>query len=432
MEEEKDKIIHVPVDDIIPNRFQPRLAFDEKELNELASSIVKFGVIQPIVLRKIGEKYEIIAGERRYKASVLAGLKKIPAIVNNTDDNTSAEIALLENIQRKNLTVIEEAKSYKKLLDRGFTQETIATRLGVSQSTIANKLRLLKLPKKVQDSLLYNRISERHARCLLSLEDEDLQVNLLEKIVSEKLTVKQTEEEVSLILNKNTVDNDIPEDIKKFLNPSEKTEYKPSNIVVEELKFETINEEVPVVEEKSNDNISEEDRIINERLERLLQPEPPKDEEKEVQEFLDIKVPEVVEISSESSLDSSNKDIELREYVDENTIINPFQENSNNSYNNEVVETLEISNNIDDIKIEDENNIEVFEEIVPSEEEIIENEEDENSLVYDNGEVNLPKVIGRVREFVSDLGDIRNYINTTELDLDGKYQIIIEIDKNTQ
>ena len=198
----KDKIIYVPVEDILPNRFQPRLAFDEKELNELANSILKYGVIQPIVLRSIGDKYEIIAGERRYKASCLAGLKKVPAILNNTDDNTSAEIALLENLQRKNLTVIEEAQSYKKLMDRGFTQEDMASKLGVSQSSIANKMRLLNLPKEVQDALLYNRISERHARTLLSLGNEDLQKNLLSRIISEKLTVKQTEEEVSMILNR--------------------------------------------------------------------------------------------------------------------------------------------------------------------------------------------------------------------------------------
>ena len=115
MNEFKDKIVNVSVEDILPNRFQPRLAFDEKELNDLSESIVKYGIIQPIVLRQIGDKYEIIAGERRYKASVLAGLKTIPAIINNTDDNTSAEIALLENLQRKNLTVIEEAQSFKKL-----------------------------------------------------------------------------------------------------------------------------------------------------------------------------------------------------------------------------------------------------------------------------------------------------------------------------
>lgn len=216
--EEKDKIINVPVEDILPNRFQPRLAFDEKELNELANSIVKYGVIQPIVLRSIGSKYEIIAGERRYKATVLAGLKTIPAIINNTDDNTSAEIALLENLQRKNLTVIEEAQSFKKLLDRGFIQDEIATKLGISQSSIANKLRLLNLPKKVQDALLHNKISERHARSLLSLNDADEQISLLDRIIKERLTVRQTEEEISKILNKNVVDNDIPNEIQKFLD----------------------------------------------------------------------------------------------------------------------------------------------------------------------------------------------------------------------
>ena len=112
-ENNQDKIYYINVDDILPNRFQPRIHFDEKELNELASSILKYGIIQPIVLRKINDKYEIIAGERRYKAACLAGLKTIPAIINNTDDNTSAEIALLENLQRKNLTVIAEAQSYK-------------------------------------------------------------------------------------------------------------------------------------------------------------------------------------------------------------------------------------------------------------------------------------------------------------------------------
>jgi ParB family chromosome partitioning protein len=187
MEEKNSKeIVYIPLDEIIPNRFQPRLAFDEKELNELANSILKYGVIQPIVVRQIGEKYEIIAGERRYKASTMAGIKKIPAIVKNTDDNTSAEIALLENLQRKNLTVIEEAKSFKKLMDRGFKQETIASKLGISQSSIANKIRLLSLPKSVQNSLLYNKISERHARCLLTLPDEQTQKDMLGRIVKER------------------------------------------------------------------------------------------------------------------------------------------------------------------------------------------------------------------------------------------------------
>ena len=224
----EEKVLNIPVEDILPNRFQPRLAFDEKELMELSNSILRYGVVQPIVLRKIGDKYEIIAGERRYKASVLAGLKTVPAIIKETDDNTSAEIALLENLQRKDLSVIEEAQSYKKLLDRHFTQEEIASKLGISQSTIANRIRLLNLPKKVQNSLLYNKISERHARSLLTLNDEKKQIELLDKIISNRLTVRQTEDEISKLLNKATVDNDIPEQIIKIMND------KTNNTEVEE------------------------------------------------------------------------------------------------------------------------------------------------------------------------------------------------------
>ncbi len=227
-ENNSEKIYYINVEDILPNRFQPRLSFDEQELNNLSDSIIKYGVIQPIVVRKIGEKYEIIAGERRYKAACLAGLKSIPAVLNNTDDNTSAEIALLENLQRKDLSVIEEAQSYKKLIDRGFTQEEIASKLGVSQSSIANKMRLLVLPKEIKDALLYNQISERHARSLLSLNNEDLQKSLLKKIISEKLTVKQTEEEINLLLMRDNIkqENYVPEEIQRFLRPEPKVEPK--------------------------------------------------------------------------------------------------------------------------------------------------------------------------------------------------------------
>ena len=132
----ENEIVNVRIDEIIPNRFQPRLAFDEKELNELADSIKMHGIIQPLVLRRIGDKYEIIAGERRYKASVLAGLTQVPAVIMNIDDQKSAEVAVVENLQRKDLTAIEEAQSYKKILDMGYlTQEELATRMGVAQST---------------------------------------------------------------------------------------------------------------------------------------------------------------------------------------------------------------------------------------------------------------------------------------------------------
>ena len=253
--EEKDRIINVPVEDILPNRFQPRLAFDDKELTELSNSIVKYGIIQPIVLRKMGDKYEIIAGERRYKATVLAGLKTIPAIINNTDDNTSAEIALLENLQRKNLTVIEEAQSFKKLLDRGFTQEEIASKLGISQSSIANKIRLLNLPRKVQDALLYNKISERHARSLLPLNNTELQLDMLDKIINNRLTVKQTEDEIERILNKKEIKDDIPAEIRKFIYEPEEAEEKVEEPIKESkpevVEIETVEPTIKEMDEKN-------------------------------------------------------------------------------------------------------------------------------------------------------------------------------------
>lgn len=205
----ENQILNIRVDEIIPNRFQPRLAFNEEELKELSESIKLHGIIQPLVLRRIGDKYEIIAGERRYKASVLAGLNTVPAIIMNMDDKQSAEVAVVENLQRKNLTAIEEAQSYKKILDMGYlTQDELAGRMGVSQPTIANKLRLLNLEKEVQDALLKNQISERHARSLLSITDRNLQINMLNRIIKERLTVRQTDEEINKILGKPI--NEIP------------------------------------------------------------------------------------------------------------------------------------------------------------------------------------------------------------------------------
>lgn len=191
-------IQYINVENIIPNRFQPRLTFDENALKDLASSIKEHGIIQPLVLRKLSnDKYEIIAGERRYKASQIAGLNKVPAILADLDDNTSAEVALVENLQRRNLSAIEEAKSYKKLLDRGYlTQEQLAKRLGISQSSVANKVRLLNLPEEVQDALMSEKISERHARSLLSLSNPQDQIDMLNKIIENRLTVRQLDNEI--------------------------------------------------------------------------------------------------------------------------------------------------------------------------------------------------------------------------------------------
>ena len=191
------EVVELYLDDIIPNRFQPRERFDETALKELAASIKEHGVIQPIIVRKIGDKYEIIAGERRYKASAIAGLTKIPAIIRNLDDKESSKVALLENLQRKNLSAIEEARTYQKILDLDqMTQFELAKTMGKSQPAVANKLRLLTLPDEVQDALLKEKISERHARSLLNVENEQEQIDLLHKIINNRMTVRELDAEI--------------------------------------------------------------------------------------------------------------------------------------------------------------------------------------------------------------------------------------------
>ncbi len=192
-----NEVLQIPLADIIPNQFQPRVNFDEQELQDLAQSIKEHGIIQPLVLRKMNGKYEIIAGERRYRAAGMAGLTTVPAIISNIDDQTSAEVALVENVQRKDLTAIEEARSYKNILDKGYlTQEQLAKKMGVSQPAIANKLRLLNLDESVQQALLNGQISERHARSLLAVENKEEQRNWLNKIINERLTVRQLDMEI--------------------------------------------------------------------------------------------------------------------------------------------------------------------------------------------------------------------------------------------
>lgn len=196
------EIFDISLQDIIPNRFQPREMFDDEALKELSQSIREHGVIQPIIVRKVGDKYEIIAGERRFRASQLAGKETIPALVRDIDDKEAAKIALLENLQRSNLTPIEEAKTYQTILKLdNITQEELAQNLGKSQSTIANKLRLLTLDEEVQTALLNSQISERHARSLIGL-DYSKQNELLHRIINEKLTVRQLDEEIMRMTGK--------------------------------------------------------------------------------------------------------------------------------------------------------------------------------------------------------------------------------------
>ena len=210
---EKDEVVQLYLDDIIPNRFQPREIFDERALKELAVSIREHGVIQPIIVRSVANgKYEIIAGERRYKASALAGLTKIPAIIRNLDDKESSKVALLENLQRKNLNPIEEARTYQKILEIDqMTQEELAKTMGKSQSAVANKLRLLSLPDAIQNALLKEQISERHARALINVPDTKKQKDLLKKIIDNKMSVRAVEEEIKKLYPKDTKNgNDVP------------------------------------------------------------------------------------------------------------------------------------------------------------------------------------------------------------------------------
>lgn len=201
-EEAREEIKQIPIADIIPNRYQPRTVFDDRRIEELALTIRTHGIIQPIVVRAYGMgQYEIIAGERRFRAVTKLGWETIPAVVKNMSDTETASVALIENLQREELTAIEEAFAYQKLLElHDLTQEALAQRLGRGQSTVANKLRLLKLPEEVKQSLLEKRITERHARAIIPLKNKEQQLKVLQEIEEKQLNVKQTEERVERLL----------------------------------------------------------------------------------------------------------------------------------------------------------------------------------------------------------------------------------------
>ncbi len=191
----------VPLDLIDRNPFQPRVDFDQTEMEELASSVKRHGMIQPIVLRRKGERFEIVAGERRYRAAKLAGWTKVPACLVDVDDRATAELALTENIQRKDLNAIEKAVAFRGYLDQyGGTHDELAKRLDLDRSTVSNLLRLLDLPEEIQTSVRRGEITQGHARALLPLEEWD-QLELARRVVDERLSVRQTETIVQEFLN---------------------------------------------------------------------------------------------------------------------------------------------------------------------------------------------------------------------------------------
>ncbi len=384
----ENEIVNVRIDEIIPNRFQPRLAFDEKELNELADSIKMHGIIQPLVLRRIGDKYEIIAGERRYKASVLAGLTQVPAVIMNIDDQKSAEVAVVENLQRKDLTAIEEAQSYKKILDMGYlTQEELATRMGVAQSTIANKLRLLNLTIPVKEALLHNKISERHARSLLNITDNNLQISMLNRIIAERLTVRQTDEEINKLLGKTPKTDNTP----KVTPPIVETkEDKPvEDIIPNQIDIEQ--------EKKASKDIIEEYKPKD--IDALLAPQ------------------------SETITNETNPKEEKQTFNAEPELINPFQEVDTEP----VIMDFDVSNQTFENPVKD-TPIETKDSSII--EEYRNQEETPKVQETPTSTKSISKAINQAREEARKIEDMGFEVDTEEFDFEDMYQIIIKIKKD--
>jgi len=397
------KIQMISIELIIPNRFQPRLSFDEQGINELAASIKEHGIIQPLVLRNLGDKYEIIAGERRYKASTIAGLTEVPAIITELDDNQSAEVALVENIQRRNLSSIEEAKSYKKILDRGqLTQEQLASKMGISQPTIANKLRLLNLDEDVQEALMNEKISERHARSLLQFSDVDEQKKMLHRIVTERLTVRLLDVEIKKILNPGT------EEIEKFDEPAIET--------LETEVLETLDPEEVQVEDTLN---TEQENI----LEQLV-------DEVKVDE-VEIDTLETDETLQEVKKDPANELIGKAK----STILNIFDQ-PDKSLEDEVVNmNVDIANTPGFNPFETEEKEETV-PAPPSESDLEEPEtiivapppEPEKRIIKDDLETVKQAYKELEREALSE----KFNISSEEFDFEDLYQIIIKIEKQVE
>lgn len=211
VKEKESSVTEIDINEIMPNEKQPRKKFDEENIKGLAESIKEHGIIQPILVRKEGEYYKIVAGERRWRAARIAGLKKVPVIQKEMTDREMMEISLIENLQREDLNPIEEALAYKKLIeDFNLTQEQIAERVGKSRPVIANSLRLLNLDKRVIDFIIQEKLSEGHGRILASIENKETQFEISKKIIEDELNVRQTEKIIKNIKEKSNKKLDKP------------------------------------------------------------------------------------------------------------------------------------------------------------------------------------------------------------------------------
>lgn len=434
------EILEISLEDIVPNRFQPRLTFDTEALNELANSIKEHGIIQPLVVRRLNDKYEIIAGERRFKAATLIGMKKVPCVVMKLSDNESAEVAVIENIQRKEMTPLEEAKAYKQILDKGYlTQDVLAKRMGKSQSSVANKLRLLNLDEVVQDAILDGKISERHARSLLKIEDKQEQRNILSEIINNRLTVRQTDELIKEKYNKEEekeeTNNMIQEDIfkvseEKKVEPQTNTTYMSMpeiNIPMSNITND-VNPQLNIMHNIGQNNEQLQNKIIEKNIEK-------KEEEYKPSSSLDIfkfdSAPQPVTTTKEEIQNVINPQVFSNIEQPKQEPINNTQETINNNINNGMsVDINEIKNNSEDIIKKSEPTKDITELL--SKDNKPENKFFIDLDIPEDMNNSLDKVSSSKEEIDKVIEELKKKgINITkeEVDLGSSYQIIIRIDK---
>ena len=384
------EIFDIALTDIMPNRFQPREIFEDEALRELSASIREHGVIQPIIVRKVGDKFEIIAGERRFRASQLAGKETIPALVRDIDDKEAAKIALLENLQRKDLTPIEEAKTYQTILKLdNITQEELAQNLGKSQSAVANKLRLLNLDEEVQTALLNSQISERHARSLLPVTHEK-QRELLHKIIENRLTVRQVDEEIMRLTGKMPEQDELELSQPSIPSPMNKNLSNNQNIIAQNIVGAT--QVIPEQNIVANQNM-----IKNETEMQTITPNvEPIIKTQEIEEN-DIESP-IIETPQEENLETVN-----------NLIIPEISNEQEKPVSFNIFESLRV-------------NTEEQPTTINSEQEVLQTPYEN---IYD-----LRFAINNFRQAIQNTEKFGFKVKAEEIDTPDKYQIVITIDKN--
>ena len=428
------EIFDIALTDIMPNRFQPREIFDDDSLLELAESIKQHGVIQPIIVRKIGDKYELIAGERRYRASAIAGKETIPALVRDIDDKEAAKIALLENLQRKDLTPIEEAKTYQTILKLdNITQDELAQNLGKSQSAIANKLRLLNLDEEVQTALLNSQISERHARSLLSVDNET-QKQLLNKVLNERLTVRQLDEEIMKITGKmpeseeqeqnvffnHNIDSsisDIPSEMQNNVkNETPINTINPDNNLNENNIYnEPIN--TPYTSTNINTNIEEQPNNNLNNVNNI----PKNYNEPQMNIPIEQTEQNLVNNQVESQNNSQNFEPEIPQQPNKINNIEPI-------YTENIFDKLRVKQDTVEKQINTENIISESNMQMPNNTTIINSEINNNETNYNNI-YDLRFAINNFRQAVQNTEKFGFKVKSEEIDEPNSYKIIIEIDK---